>query len=400
MLTPRTEPAPRTEPNARLEPAPRTELIPRVELAGAEDGRLFFAQVREDPRLEVAALKDHLRGPIVIVTSGGCTALTLLAAGAQHVVGVDLNRTQNHVCELKAVAVAQLGPAATDAFIGGSPLTVSADGDRLEMYQKVRSSLSPGAQAYWDAHSSAIRAGVLNAGVTERLMRVIARSVRLFVHGPRRVERLLAQSDQAGQRRFYDEQWNTRRWRVLFQVLCNRLMMRRTYDPAFFEHVSNPSFARHFHHTAELALRELPANENYFLHFMFTGRYPPTAGPAYLDEANRARLAQTAERLTLVDGGFADYLKQQPDGSIAAFVLSNICEWLTGEQIDDLFAQIVRTAQPRARLVFRNFVGWTEVPQRWRGTVLEDKELGASLTPLDRSLCQRRIVVCDIGGAH
>jgi S-adenosylmethionine-diacylglycerol 3-amino-3-carboxypropyl transferase len=368
-------------------------LINRISLPGADDGRLFFAQVREDPRLEVAALKDHLHDPIAIVTSGGCTALTLVAEGAKHVVAVDLNRTQNHVCELKAVAVAQLGPAAAAALIGGAP----ADTDRLETYQKVRPALSPGAQAYWDARRSALRAGLLNAGVTERLMRVIARSTRLFVHDRARVERLLAQSDQAEQRRFYDAQWNTRRWRMLFQVLCNRLIMQRTYHPAFFEHVSNPSFARHFHHTAELALRELPANENYFLHFMFTGCYPPAAMPAYLDEANSTRLAETGERLTLVDAGFADYLREQPAGSIAGFALSNICEWLTEEQIDGLFAQIVRTARPRARLVFRNFVGWTEVPERWRGIVVEDKELGAKLTPLDRSLCQRRIVVCDIG---
>lgn len=366
--------------------------ITRIELPGAVDDRLFFAQVREDPRLEVAALKGHLHGPIAIVTSGGCTALTLLSEGAEHVIGVDFNRTQNHVCELKAVAVAQLGSAAAAALIGGS----RTDADRFEMYQKVRPALSPGAQAYWDARSSAIRAGVLNAGVTERLMRVIAGSVRLLVHGRKGVERLLAQSGQAEQRRFYDEQWNTRRWRLLFQVLCNRLILRRTYDPAFFEHASNPSFARHFHHAAELALRELPATENYFLQFMFAGHYPPAAMPAYLDEANGTRLAQTGERLTLVDAGFADYLREQPDGSIAGFALSNICEWLTDEQTDELFAQIVRTARPGARLVFRNFVGWTEVPQRWRGVVVEDRELGAELTPLDRSLCQRRIAVCDI----
>ena len=37
------------------------------------------------------------------VSSGGCTALSLLAAGAGRVHAVDLNTTQNHVVELKAV---------------------------------------------------------------------------------------------------------------------------------------------------------------------------------------------------------------------------------------------------------------------------------------------------------
>jgi S-adenosylmethionine-diacylglycerol 3-amino-3-carboxypropyl transferase len=370
-------------------------LIRRTELAGAVDGRLFFAQVREDPRLEVTALKGCQDGPVAIVTSAGCTALTLIAEGAEHVVGIDLNRTQNHLCELKAAAVARLGPMAAAALIGGSP----ADGDRLTAYRQVRTALSPGARAYWDARSGEVRAGVLSVGSTERLMRVIARAVRLFVHDRECVERLLAQSDPAEQRRFYDDQWNTPRWRLLFQVLCNRLIMRRTYDQAFFEHVANPSFPRHFHHTAELALRELPAAENYFLQFMFTGQYPAAARPAYLDPANAERLTETGERLTLIDAAFTDYLRGQPDGSHAGFALSNICEWLTEAEIDALFAQIVRTARPGARLVFRNFVGWTEVPRRWRGVVSEDRALSAELTPLDRSMCQRRIVVCDIRSA-
>lgn len=368
-------------------------LIQRTELPGAVDGRLFFAQVREDSRLEVAALRRHLHDPIAIVSSGGCTALALVAHGADRVVGIDLNRTQNHVSELKAVAVAQLGPAAAAAMTGGAP----AEEDRLTAYQKVRPALSPGAQGYWDAHDSAIRAGVLNAGATEQLMRVLSRTIRTVVHNRERIAELLAQSGHAGQRRFYDEEWNTPRWRLLFRLLCNKMTMRRTYDPAFFEHVANPSFARHFHHTAELALRDLPANDNYFLHFMFNGHYSPAARPSYLDESHAARLAQAGDRLALVDGKFTDYLREQPDQSIGGFALSNICEWLTDEEVDELFTQIVRTARPGARLVFRNFVGWTEVPWRWRGAVAEDRTLSEELSLLDRSMCQRRVVVCDIG---
>jgi S-adenosylmethionine-diacylglycerol 3-amino-3-carboxypropyl transferase len=367
-------------------------LIQRTELPGAVDNRLFFAQVREDPRLEIAALSGHLHDPIAIVTSAGCTALALVAHGADQVIGIDLNRTQNHLCELKAVAVAQLGPAAAAAMLGGGP----EEEDRLMAYQKVRLTLSLGAREYWDARDSAILAGVLNAGATEKLMRVLARTVRTVVHNRERIAKLLAQSGQAEQRRFYDEEWNTPRWRLLFQLLCNKMTMRRTYDPAFFEQVAIPSFARHFHHTAELALRELPANDNYFLQFIFTGHYLPDARPPYLDESYAARLAQVGERLALVDGGFIDYLREQPAGSLGGFALSNICEWLTDDEIDELFKQVVRTARPGARLVFRNFVGWTEVPWRWRGSVREDRALGAELTQLDRSMCQRRIVVCDV----
>jgi len=65
--------------------------VSRTTLADASDGPLMFAQVREDPLVEMQALTPALDGTIVVVSSGGCTALSLLAAGAQHVVGVDLS---------------------------------------------------------------------------------------------------------------------------------------------------------------------------------------------------------------------------------------------------------------------------------------------------------------------
>src|SRR5688500_5787764 len=96
-----------TRSNQHSEDGP---LLRRTRLQDAGGDRLFFAQVREDPELELSALGDALDGPVAIIGSGGCTALSLVAAGAADVVAVDANPVQNHVTELKAVAVAELGP--------------------------------------------------------------------------------------------------------------------------------------------------------------------------------------------------------------------------------------------------------------------------------------------------
>jgi hypothetical protein len=56
----------------------------------------------------------------------------------------------------------------------------------------------------------------------------------------------------------------------------------------------------------------------------------------------------------------------------------------------------VRTSRPNARLCFRNFVGWTEVPERWRGVVVEDRALGEEMIARDRAVVQRRIAVCRV----
>jgi S-adenosylmethionine-diacylglycerol 3-amino-3-carboxypropyl transferase len=91
-----------------------------------------------------------------------------------------------------------------------------------------------------------------------------------------------------------------------------------------------------------------------------------------------------------------DYLSTLPAESVSGFALSNICEWLSPLGVDELFAEVVRTARPNARLAFRNFVGWTEVPERWRGAVVEDRVLGEAMIARDRAVVQRRIAVCRV----
>jgi S-adenosylmethionine-diacylglycerol 3-amino-3-carboxypropyl transferase len=175
--------------------------------------------------------------------------------------------------------------------------------------------------------------------------------------------------------------------------------MSRAYHSSFFEHADARSFAHHFRRLAEHALTEIPARSNYFLHEMLTGRYPVQevdGVPPYLTRTSVARAVDAAERLTLVDGGMTTYLRSCADRSVDGFALSNICEWLDAGEIDALFAEIARTATIGARVVFRNFVGWTDIPEPWRGVIVERRSYGERLIQRDRSLVQHRVVVCDV----
>ena len=81
---------------------------------------------------------------------------------------------------------------------------------------------------------------------------------------------------------------------------------------------------------------------------------------------------------------------------MSGFALSNICEWLAPNDIDALFAEVARTATPNAVLCFRNFVGWTEVPSRFRNIIVEDRARGEEMIQRDRSAVQRRIAICRV----
>lgn len=370
--------------------------IRRTQFAGATDGRLLFAQVREDPVLEIEALRVRSGGRYVVVGSGGCTALSMLAAGAGHVTAVDLNRTQNHLTELKAVAVSVVSPWERQGFLGAEPMSSLR---RRRIYSALRARLSSAATEYWDQHPDSIERGVLGAGASERFIRALARVVSSCIHPKSRIERLLAAKSLDEQRTIYHREWNNRRWRSLFHILVNRWTFDRTYDPAFFSNVENPSFAKHFHQLFERTICEVPAATNYFLHFMLTGRYPVSrvdGVPPHLDPAWDRSLGDIAKSLLLVDGRYEDYLASCDTSSVDGLALSNICEWMDDVSIDALFDEVVRVARPGATVCFRNFVGHTEVPERFRSAIVEDIELGLGAIRRDRSCVQARIAICRI----
>ena len=375
---------------------PEAGALRRVALPDATTDRLYFGMVREDSRLDVEHVAPGPGDEVVCVGSGGCTALSLLGAGAGRVWSVDLNRAQHHLVELKVAALRTLAPREAAAFLGVLPM---APRGRARHYEAMRPLLGDAACAWWDGRPGAVADGVVNAGVSERFIRGVVGVMRATVHGRARIARLLACRTLADQRALFHAEWDSRRWRMLFHVLLNRAVFRRAYDPGFFRHVENPSFARHFLRVVRHGLTALPIADNYFAHHMLTGRYPvdePAGAPPYLHPDGAAAVAAGVGRLALVDGGLTAFLRTRPDASIAGFVLSNVGEWLDAAGLDALFAEVARTATPGARVVFRNFVGHTEVPPRWRPRVVEDRARSEARTARERSLLQARIAACRV----
>lgn len=369
--------------------------VARQTMSSWRTDRLYFAQVREDPLLEMETLHPTAADTTVVVGSGGCTALSLLAGGGQ-VIAVDDNATQNHLIELKVAAVALLPLHDAVAFLGGAP---SSGELRMVAYDVLRSALTPSARTYWDSHPDDLRAGVITTGVTERFIGMLVRALERFVHSRSRIDRLLACTSLPEQRAFYEREWDSWRWRAFFRLLVGRRSFERVYDAAPLRHARSSSFADHFRRLAEHALTQLPVANNYFLHQMLTGRYPVAVDggvPPYLSERGAAALAAGVSSLSIVDATITEYLRSCPDRSVTGFALSNVCEWLSPAAVDELFAEVARVACPGARVCFRNFMGWTNVPSRWRGVLVEERDHGERLIARDRSLVQYRFVVCRV----
>jgi S-adenosylmethionine-diacylglycerol 3-amino-3-carboxypropyl transferase len=312
------------------------------------------------------------------------------------VISVDSNTTQNDLVELKVAAIGGCSRADTLGFLGAQNMSAV---QRVGHYRALRDNLGDGARAYWDQHIKAIERGVLSSGSAERFSEWITRLIRIGVHPKRRIERMLHSASLEEQKELFHREWDSRRWRALFPVLFNRFAFRgQFWSPDVRKGSGATEIAKHFRRLFEHTLTELPVRNNYFLHHMFLGSYPvdePDGVPPFLREEEMKALALARGRLTLVDASFTDCLRKCPDASIDGFLLSNICEWLPPTELEPLFAEIARTAKPGGRVCFRNFLGWTDVPEKWRD-VFEIDSKSETLIARDRSAQQRRFVACDI----
>lgn len=358
--------------------------------------RLFFSQLREDPLLEIEALRPSAERSFIVVSSGGCTALSLLGAGAGQVVSVDLNQTQNHLLELKTAAICYLPPEEVLPFLGAAPALQAFRRHRFLGFQQA---LSEGARAYWNRHLKYVENGVLNAGVTEKVIRLLVRVCQRLVHRRATLHALLAQPDLRAQQDFYHRVWSNRRWRLLFRLFYGRKTMSLTYAPGFYARAQDAAFGGGMRDRVEYGLTQVPIQSNYFAFHNLTGFYKAhddDALPPYLTQASMRRIREAATGLQIVDGSMTAYLRSCSSGSVDGVALSNICEWLSEEQVVDLFAQLLRVCKPGATVCFRHHMGRTEVPQRFREMFVENEALGNALIARDRSMVQRGITICSV----
>lgn len=355
--------------------------------------KLLFSQCWEDPLVGAEALQVSPGDVVVSVTSGGCNSLALAMARPSRIISVDLNDAQNWLLELKIAGACSLTHGEYLEFLGVRPSR-----RRAAMYRTCRGELSPGARAFWDERVRTIKKGVLQAGRYERYLGVFRRILKL-VQGGRKIRRLFECQTLQAQRRFYEDQWNTRRWRLFFRIFFSRFVLGRGgLDPKCFSFVDGiDDFGEHFRRLARHVLVDLPIRENYFLAQICLGRYlNEQALPPYLQAENFAALRENVRCIEPVTAKVGDVLADLPDRSVNAFNLSNVFEWVSPGVFEEMLREIHRVAAPAGRLCYWNLLVRRSHPASLDGLFAPENELAARLLHEDRSFVYSNFEVASV----
>jgi len=348
--------------------------------------QLVYSQIWEDPRVDLQALACDETTRIVTICSGGCNALNYLVGRPASIDAVDINPAQIALTRLKLAAASRLPDHdSLFRFFGRADQT----GNAILYNAFIRPALDAETLAYWEQslpwrkpRIAAFTDGFYRRSLLGRFIGFAHFLGRLAGGEP---ARLFEARDLDEQRRLFDRHIAPAFDHPLFKLGCALPSMFYSLGipPQQFDALRaeaprdgrGGAMARLLRERVRRLACDFPLADNYFAWQAFARRYPENpdgAVPDYLKPAHFETIRDGARRIRVHFAPMTDFLQSRPAASLDAFVLLDSQDWMTTEQLEQLWTQIDRTASPRGRVVFR--------------TAGQDSplELGAKLRPLRR----------------
>lgn len=307
---------------------------------------LKFAVVREDPELEAHVVRTCAVRRALLVASGGCTALSLLAEFPElEVTTFDLNPRQLEQVRDKAVAAA------------AGELTRLNVGDADER-------------------------GLNQSGEFEGLFRTLRQMLLGFVLTERELDQFF--SGDASTRAALATAWTTHRyWPACFAACFCDGLLHAMFGPAATQHAEPGSYPGYFRELFERGLRREDAARNPFLQHVLLGAYRRDDAPAY----TRDRRGRMPERIL----GGLDAVPELERFELVS--LSNVFDWSDDDLVADWARRLKRAARAGSVVLLRQLNNTRDLRRHFAPEFVFDDALGVALQARDRSLFYNRVEV-------
>lgn len=341
---------------------------------------LAFAQVREDPRLDLAVLR-RLRAPadVVMIASGGDTAACLARESLCSLTVVDVNEAQLALCRLKLHLASTHSPAESQALLGHRSMDAA---QRRRCLADLLGELNVPSSIF-GREDIVATLGPDHVGRYELLFARLRDE--LAPHRKAMLEMLHSA-----------EPWRPRSAAApsalesALSVALERVMALPNLVALFgAEATQNPRKAFH-HHFMERLQHAMAAHSpvsNPFLWQMLEGSFAPGVCYDWLQSEARATVP-----VRYILGRMSEVLAAMPAESVDLVHLSNILDWLSEREAAECLRRATRVLRPGGAVLLRQLNSTLSIPELPSGLAW-DREFGAELCAQDRSFFYHAIHV-------
>ena len=308
-----------------------------------KDNHVQFAVVREDPKIEAELVCLHQVSEVLLIASGGCTALTLQALFPDlRLTLLDLNPAQLELIKKKRQAL-------TDTNICPHAFNIGTSDSR----------------------------GLNQCGNFESLFRGLREFIFDLVADEEQVRALF--EERGGLKRATELLFSNRYWPVAFDLFFSDSLLNTMFGPNATQHAKPGSYPKYFQKLFEKGLMSDQAFDNYFLHHVFLGYYldRPTSLPHYLT------VSPPDYHFQMVEGT----LDQVSDlGCFDLISLSNIMDWMSPADITTLLVKLQNQMKLGAIVLYRQLNNPIDLETEFGDSFQFDPALGNRLLEAERSL--------------
>lgn len=340
---------------------------------------LVYPQIWEDPDIDMEALRIGAGHRIVTIASGGCNALSYLIADPAKIEAVDLNTAHVAFNRLKLAALRTLPDY--EAFRRFYAL--ADERGNLDAYERhIRPALDAESRAYWEGRTltgrrriSIFARNIYRHGLLGLFIGWGHRVARLYGVDPRDLLNARSIEDQ---RAFFATSlaplFDKRmvRWATSWKASLFGLgIPPQQYDA--LAGAGTGGMASVLRGRLEKLACGFPLADNYFTWQAFGRSYDPSESgplPPYLSRANFATVRARADRVSVTNASFTEVLKAKFDGTVDRFILLDAQDWMTRQQLNELWGEITRTAAKGARVIFRTAAAPSVLPGNVDDSVL------------------------------
>ncbi len=357
---------------------------------------LVYAQIWEDPVVDMAALEIAPDSRIVTIASGGCNALSYLVADPAQITAVDLNTAHVALNKLKIAAVRHLpNHDHLRRFFAEA-----GNASNLKVYRELLSPhLDEATRRYWEGRDlvgrrrvGGFQRNIYKRGLLGNFIGLAHLLAKIYRIDP---SEILEAKSLEEQRQIFEEKFAPIFEQRFIRWLTDQpaSLFGLGIPPAQYDALAGDDrMVNVLKARLEKLACHFSINDNYFAWQAFSRGYGRGADrplPPWLQASNFETIRSRIDRVDIRHTNFTEHLIAQPNASLDRYILLDAQDWMDDDMLTALWTQITRTARPGARVLFRTAAEPSLLPGRVAPAILDRwtyaEEPSRGFTAADRS---------------